>query len=137
MDNQNSSRFETLHIPTYIVIAVLAFSAYTFYTKYHTSEKADDVIFENNLKCSKFIEQETERLKDVNALPAVYYSPVLKTCVSQYIGVDQNGFVSYNIHDILTNDSIYSKGGPSESQLANDAFDGYIIRERELKGTDI
>lgn len=139
MHNQNSSRFDTKPVNKIILFILVGLSVYALYTIFNNSKtkENDNLVFENNLKCAKFIDQENARVGQIPfaSLPAVYYSPKLKTCVSSYIVMNtQSNYSSYFIDDILTNNSIFSTGGPTGSDIASKSFDTYIIKERELKG---
>ncbi len=136
--NQNRSRFDTKNVLMYSVLTLLiGLSSYALYVIFHTPKKVSDVSFENNIKCSKYIEQENKKVSGIEGatLPNVFYSPVKNTCISAYIVHTAEGFTGYYIEDILANDSIYSKGArDSDTDLALKAEAGFIANRNMLKG---
>jgi hypothetical protein len=121
-----------------ILVVLLGISAYFFFSQ----EEQKDLVFENNLKCAQYIDQQNEEINEIADLPInegkvvtapkVFYSPVLNTCVSAFSINDfgEDGFSSFYINDLLTNDSIFTSGG-TEGQPARD---NYRKKLSELSG---
>lgn len=140
--NQNCSRFDMKKVLMYSVLVLLiALSVYALYVIFHTPKKVSDVSFENNIKCSKYIEQETEKVLGSNKsavpiAPTIFYSPSKQTCISAYIIVNpEMDYTGYYIEDILRNDSLYHKGARNtETQMVKEAEAGFLAQKTLLMG---
>ncbi len=103
---------------------------------YLNFQKEGNSIFENNLKCSLFIKQESDKIIEISKLkineestvttPIVFFSPKLNTCVSAYSVRSNNtdGFDAFYIDDLLSGDQIFSDGG-----FAKDMVEGVSLPE--------
>lgn len=121
-----------------ILVVLLGISAYFIFTQ----EEQRDLVFENNLKCAQYIDQQNREINEIADLPInegkvvtapkVFYSPTLKTCVSAFSINDfgEDGFSSFYINDLLTNDSIFTSGGTEEQP----ARENYREKLSELSG---
>ena len=101
------------------------------------------------LKCSSFIESENKRVSELDDLsvnfnnqvtaPEIFYSPSLDTCLSAYaiFSNESDGFDSFYIEDLLTNNSVFTKGGDGElygGKRGSDlAYEEFMKKVEELK----
>ncbi len=127
-----------------IVILALLLGVSVYFNVQGSKKK--DLIFENNLRCAQYIEQENEeadRIADlpinqtrIVSVPKVFYSPVLNTCVSA-LRIDdfREGFSSYYvIKDLLINESILEVNGLRNEISGQIASDQYHAKLEELSG---
>lgn len=128
----NSSLTRVFIISNVILIFVVAFLLI------HKKDTKND-LFENNLKCSKYIEQETQKILQtggsaIQIAPTIFYSPTKQTCINAYIVVNaENDYTGYYIEDILRNDSLYHKGARNmDSELLKEAETGFVDLQKAL-----
>ena len=108
---------------TILLVFLVAVLGLFFFLK----NQEDNLTFENNLKCAKYIEQKNKEVDEVSKLPVndgkvvtapkIFFSKKLNTCVAAFSIIDfrDNGFSSFYIENLLNNDSILTEGGPTES----------------------
>jgi len=113
-----------------ILIVLLLISAYFLFF----NKNKNNITFENNLKCSQYIEQENKEINEIANLPIneksivsapkIFFSKKLNTCVSAYsiFNPSEKGFSSYYIKNLLNNDSIFTEGGEN-----NETIDGLPV----------
>ena len=128
-----------------VLILLLVISGYFLF------QKNKNVIFENNLKCAQYIEQENSGINKIANLPInegkvvsvpkIFFSKKLNTCVSAYSINDyrEKGFSGFYINNLLNNDSILSEGGQTDETvegvtLAQIAEQKYRSKLKELGG---
>jgi hypothetical protein len=129
-----------------VLIILLGVSGYFIFQK--NSQK--DLVFENNLKCAQYIDQQNKEVERITELPInetksisapkIFYSSKLNTCVVAFSIRDfrENGFNSFYINDLLSNDSILFVGGEKSdttkgSSSAQTAEVSYIKKLLELE----
>ena len=125
-----------------LILLILVGFCYYFFLFKKDNEK---FIFENNLKCAQFIEQENKEINEISKIlineknivtaPKIFYSPKLNTCVSAYsiISLDkEKGFSSFYIKNLLINDSIWQNGGTNYETVDGISL-SQIVEEKYYK----
>ncbi|MEK7149190.1 MAG: hypothetical protein AAB796_02220 [Patescibacteria group bacterium] len=130
-----------------VLLILLAISGYFLFQK----ESEKNLVFENNLKCAQYIDQQNKEINGIANLsinkgkvvtaPKIFFSTKLNTCVSAFSINDfrDKGFSSYYINNLLNNDSILSEGGQTDEtidgvSLAEIAEQKYRKKLKELGG---
>lgn len=125
---------------TIIIIILVILLLISVYFLFFVKDK-NNIAFENNLKCSQYIEQQNKEIneiadltineKNIVSAPKIFFSKKLNTCVSAFSIFDprEKGFSSFYIKNLLNNDSIFEDGGRNDETIEGVSLSD-IVRQK-------